>query len=247
MNGKEKRLYGVILTLGILVAAFSGYVTAIYVSAQKGNNTYSSEPHTLVVTGIGVVKAKANLAVLQLGVVTRAATATEAMQQNAEVMNGVIDALKAVGVKEEEMETSGFYLNPVYSNYCEPKIIIGYQVDNTLTIKVTDLEKTGPAIDRAVEAGANQVYGLYFTFTEEELAELQQQARTKAVEDARARATTIANGLGVQVVGVAYVNEGSVYPVFLEPRYAEAAFSGTPILPSEEQITITVQVTFIIQ
>jgi len=251
MNGREKRLFAVVLALGFLVVVLSGYITAMYVLAEKGNNPNSSEQHTLVVTGIGTVKARANLAVLQLGVLTRGATATEAVQRNAEAMNRVIEALKAVGIKEEDMETSGFSLYPVYSDYCEPKIIaptiIGYGVSNTLTIRVTDLQKAGPAIDEAVEAGANQVYGLYFTFTDEKLAELQQQARVKAVEDARARATTIAAGLGVQIVGVAFVSEGGYYPIFPVARYGEAAFSGTPVLPSEEQITVTVQVTFIIQ
>lgn len=252
MNGEEKRLYGVVLALGVLVATLSGYIAAMYVSAENGNNSQSSQQHTLVVTGVGTVKARANLARLQLGVVTFAATATEAIQQNAEAMSRVVEALKALEIKEEEMETSWFSLCPVYSSYesktIQPPMIIGYQVSNTLTMEAADLEEIGLVIDEAVEAGANQVYGLRFTFTEEKLAELQQQARTKAVEDAEARATTLANGLGVQIVGVAYVNEGSCYPVFREVGYGEAAaLSGTPILPSEEQLTVTVQVTFIIQ
>ncbi|MEA2089819.1 MAG: SIMPL domain-containing protein [Thermoproteota archaeon] len=247
MNGKERRLYGTVFVLAVLLASLGGYVLSSFAFASN-NNGGSTEQHTMVILGTGTVKAEPTSAKLRLGVVTQASTATETLQQNSEKMNQVIEALEALGLTEEELETSHFSIEPVYDYHCTPPSLIGYRVSNQITVTTTQLDLTGRIIDASVQAGANQVYGLDFTLTEQELIELKQQALIEAVEDAKDKAAIIADALGVEIVGVAYVTE-TIYNLYY-PRwdtvYAKAESFETPIIPGEKQITATVHVTFIV-
>lgn len=247
LNGKEKRLYGTVLALALVLASLGGYVISSFASASNDNSS-STEQHTMVILGTGTVKAEPTLAKLRLGVVTQAGTASEALQQNSEKMNQVIEALEALGITEEDLQTSHFKINPVYDYHCTPARLIGYRVSNQITVTTAQIDLIGQIIDTSVQAGANQVHSLDFTLTEQEVTDLKQQALIKAVEDAKDKAAIIADTLDVEIIGVAYVTETTYNPYY--PRwdtvYTTAESFETPIIPGEEQITATVHVTFII-
>lgn len=248
MDRKERRLYGTAVVLAILLASLGGYMLSSFASASN-NNDGSTERHTMVILGTGTVKAEPTLAKLRLDVVTQASTATEALQRNSEKMNQVIETLEALGVTQEELETSHFSINPVYDYHCTPASLIGYRVSNQITVTTTQSDLIGKIIDTSVQAGANHVYGLDFTLTEQELIEIKQQALIEAVEDAKDKATIIADALGVEIIGVAYVTETTYNPYYpqWDTVYAKTESFETPIIPGEEQITATVHVTFIIE
>lgn len=247
MSERETRLYGVIFLLAIALTGVGAYSIA---SAQ--NNPGSNQPtqtnklSTIVVTGVGTASMEPNLAKVELGVLTQASKASDALQRNAEKMNAVIDALEAIGMSRGDMETSYFSLYPVYSDYGEPSTIVGYRVSNRIAVSTTDLSKVGEVIDTGVEAGANQVSNVQLTFTEGSTKELGEQARQKAVEDANAKATTIANSLKIEIIGVAHVSEATISysPYWMD--YRELA-SGTPIIPGEATVTVSIEVTYIFQ
>lgn len=258
MDEKERKLYGVIFALSIALAVLTGYTIASFAHAQNPDQT--NQIHTMVVTGVGTASANPNLAKVMLGILTHATNATDAMQENADKMNQVIEALKAMNITEESMETSRFSLSPLYEYGYKPPKLVGFSVSNQLTVTITEIDKVGQIIDEAVEAGANQVNGVYFTLTDEKIGELTEHARQKAVEDANGKATSLATSLNITIVGIHYVSETVSYHPYRYPYTYYYPYIYTvniawirldpldpPVIPSEEQITVTIQVTYIIQ
>lgn len=253
MISKERGLFVAILVLAVLIAGFCGYA---FSASPSPNSTFSngnSDRNTMVVVGTGTVKASPTIAKLTLGVTTQAETATDALEQNAERMNRVISALKNMGITEDEIETSYFSLSPLYGyddKWSQPKIV-GYRVTNRLFLTTGNFDMLGRIIDEAVRAGANEVYGVYFTLKDEELASLKQQARVKAAQAASSAAATLASALDVEIVGVAQVVEQwySPYPYYrlLETYGTPAENAKTPIIPGEQEITVTIQATYLIE
>jgi hypothetical protein len=255
---KEKQLYMIIFALAIALASVSSCLFAL---THYGQHAYSqsnvptivagqeqeTQLRTIAVTGSGRAAAKPNLADLRLGVSTQASNATEALAKNAEFMNQIIETLKAMGIPEEDIETIRFGLYPRY-RYGH---LVGFEVTHMLKITTTDLDGVGQIIDKAVEAGANRVETVRFTFVKDKLDELNTLARQRAIEDAKTKAKTIADSLGVKIVGVAKAEEAYYYrphyPMVLEAR-AAVITPPTPIMPpTEVEVIITVKVVFIIE
>lgn len=213
----------------------------------------TSEPqtNTISVSGTATVHGTPNQAQVSLSVQTSANTAKAAQIENAEKMTAVIDALKAAGVAEENIETTGFSVSPVwqqpdkYGSDDETVQIIGYIVRNSIVVTITDLEAIGGLIDSAVAVGVNQVSGISFTLSEGEFTTLKNMAITKAVEDAKAKVELIAEAAGVKIVGPTSLNIGSIYePSQYKTFGAEATAIETPILPGEVDVTVTVQAVY---
>jgi len=254
MNLREMRMYVVILVVAVALASMGGYLVA---AAQQRNprtnepfgitgEEGTEQPKTLVVTGYGWASAEPDMAEISLGVLTEAATATEAVQENAEKMSEVINALKDLGITEDDMETQHFSVYPVYSQ-SDPSWVIGYRVSNVLIVDVHDLNMVGRVIDKATEAGTNQVQGVTFTLSENKSQTIKLEALQKAAEDAKIKAETIASSLDVEIVGIQYVSESTVWyqPYRVDVEYLKAP--ETPIIPGDVQGSATIQVTYIIQ
>jgi len=246
-------MYVVVLVLAIALASMGGYLVA---AAQQRNSQSNApfvigeegteQPKTLVVTGYGWASAEPDMAEVSLGVLTEAATATEAVQENAEKMSEVINALKDLGITEDDMETQQFSVYPMYSQSA-PSWVIGYRVSNMLIVDVHDLTMVGRVIDAATRAGANQVQGVTFTLSEDKSQTMKLEALKKAAEDAKIKAETIASSLDVEIVGIQYVSESTVWyqPYRVDVEYLKAP--ETPIIPGDVQGSATIQVTYIIQ
>jgi uncharacterized protein YggE len=202
---------------------------------------------TISVTGTGVVKARPDRAVLSLSVVTQADTAEEAISENADKMNSVIETVRNKGILENQTETSAYSLSPIWEYPKEggsPKIV-GYTCSNTIRVTVKNLNKVGEIIDAAVTAGANQISSLQFTISEEAMRQLGLNALSLAVEDAASKASTIATAAKVTLVGPVSISISGYSPYVRS--YAFESVSGiapTPIL-SPEEVSVTVSVSAI--
>ena len=139
-----------------------------------------------------------DVATLSTGVVTQAADANAAMRTNAQQMDKVMAAIRAAGIAERDVQTSGINLNPQYK-YVEnaPPSIVGYQASNTVNVKVRDLSKLGKVLDAFVEQGANQINGPSFEVDKPD--EAYDEARVAAIRKAQARAQTYADALVLKV------------------------------------------------
>lgn len=204
---------------------------------------------TLTVTAEGKVARAPDVADLSAGVVTQAATATAAMSDNAQRMTAVVAALRKAGVADRDIQTAGLNLNPQY-RYVDnqPPQLVGYQASNTVQVRVRDLKNMGHAIDALVASGANQVNGPNFRLDKPDAA--LDEARTKAVTAARARAALYASAAGMKVRRIVSINEAGGYapPPYPAPMVratmAMAEKADTPVAPGEVEQAVSVTVTF---
>ncbi|WP_323715610.1 SIMPL domain-containing protein [Paracoccus aminovorans] len=196
----------------------------------------------LTVTGEGESTAAPDLATISLGVSSRADTAAEAMRVNAEQQAKVIEALKAEGVEARDIQTSGLNLSPVidYQDGQAPKLT-GYAAQNMVTVRVRDIGGLGPVLDKLVASGANEISGI--AFSREDMTEALDQARGKAIADARHRAEVMAEAAGMRLGPLLSLSEaqpgGGPRPMMMAA--ADAKRADTPVEAGE--LAVTAQVT----
>lgn len=200
----------------------------------------------LDVVATGEVSRVPDIARINAGVVTLASTATAAIAQNAERMARVVAALRRAGVAERDIQTSSINLNPEY-RYQEnqPPILTGYRAGNEVTIKFRDIKETGAILDALVAQGANQINGPMLSVDKPEQA--LDEARQKALTNARARAETYAQALGKRVKRILSISEsGSMAPPHPVPvmRMEAAQDASTKIVPGEQALSTTLSVSF---
>ncbi len=165
---------------------------------------------TLSVVGEGQVSAVPDMATFSTGVVASAKTAEEALAANSKSMSDLIAAVRDAGIEQKDIATSGFSIQPQYSqptqNNREPPRVVGYEVRNTVTVKVRDLTRLGTLLDRMVQAGANQAGGLHFGVAEPRV--LEEKARIAALQDGIAQAKTLAEAAGVRLLRLRRIAPG---------------------------------------
>jgi uncharacterized protein YggE len=187
-----------------------------------------------------------DVATLSAGVVTQAADGNAAMRQNAEQMTRVLAALKAAGVADKDVQTSGINLHPQYhyQDNQAPKIT-GYQASNTVSVKLREVARLGRVLDALVASGANQINGPDFGIDQPE--PLYDQARLKALKLARERAQTYASALDLRVRRIVSINEGGGAMPSPMPRMAmmkAEAFDSTPVAAGESSVSVNLDVVF---
>lgn len=187
---------------------------------------------------------------MSLGVTVTKATATDARNAAAEAMNLVIAAVKKAGVADADIQTTNLSLQPVYDNNSNINggqgKLIGFQVNNEVSVVVRDLSKVGTIVDTAVTAGATSVDGIGFRVANQGPAET--QARAAAVADAKSKATQLASAAGVTITGVSSIDEQNdtvPSPLAFAGAPAPRADS-TPIQPGTTSITVTVTIVYVV-
>ncbi|MFZ5915639.1 MAG: SIMPL domain-containing protein [Chloroflexota bacterium] len=248
------KTYG--LLSGMLAAALVMVVLVGCTTAQAAPQAAATpeapvSDRYITVVGIGQVSLVPDIAEVNVGVEAAANTVAEAKSEVDRRMEAILTVLKEMGIAEKDIQTSH------YSIYFErdPSYIVPreetsqasegvYRVSNMLQVTIRDLGKVSQLIDAVVEAGANQMYGVSFTVSDD--AAWQSQAREKAMADAQARAEELAGLASVelgQVLSVSEVVGGS--PYYAVQR--EAAYGGAGITPGELEFSAQIQVTFAIQ
>ncbi len=209
----NKYLQGVIGLLALTLIVFVGLKAR---NASEEYNYIGKVAHdrdTITIQGEGKVTSKPDLAQIDLGVRVDGATVKEAQKQNTEKMNAIASAMTALGVKKEDLQTSQYSIQPRIDWNSGKQTVLGYTVSQTLTIKVRDLDKAGDVLARAGELGANQVGGINFTI--DDPTSLKDDARLKAIADARKKAEALSKQLGLDIVKVVTFSESAQggYPV----------------------------------
>ena len=209
-------------------------------------------PAIFVLSGEGTASAAPDMAVITSGVVTQAETARAALDANTEAMTKLIDSLKGAGIEPKDIATSGFSVQPRYvyqqrnDGTQEPPRISGYEVRNSVTVKVRDLAKLGGVLDKAVTEGSNQIDNLSFDISKKD--ELLNEARKEALADARAKAELYAEAAGVKLGRLRELSEQAGH--FPPPRpmmmrmEAKAASADVPVERGEQEVTVNVTATW---
>ena len=206
-------------------------------------------PPRISVMGEGEASVAPDMAVVTLSVLREAGTAREALNANSAAMKEVLDALKAAGIAERDIQTSRLDIQPRYSQPSrdkpqEPKIV-GYAVSNEVTVRIRKLAEAGAIIDKVVGLGVNQGGGI--SFVKEDLKATMTEARKRAVADALDKARTLAEAAGVKLGPILSIEENAAPPrpiAYAAPMRKAAADMAVPLASGENSSQTQVSVVF---
>lgn len=238
------------------IAAGSGLVivAALAAAALIGprssmSATDTALPRIVSVAGLGEVKSRPDMATISTGVATEAVSAKDALAKNNAAMAAVIAALKNAGIGEDDIQTSGFSVSPKYPPYPAAQRIVGYTVSNQVTAQVKNLKNLGGILDTLVQSGSNQINGI--TFGIDDPKKVLDEARKKAVADARAKAELYAAAAGTSLGRVVQISEQTAItppmPMMRMAVEAAAADASVPIAAGQQTVSATVSITYEIQ
>jgi len=208
---------------------------------------------TLNASGEGYVMVVPDIAIVTIGVTSRGETARAALDRNNAETARVIEAIRAAGIADKDIGTTGFGVAPVYEEHPErpaedgapqaPRIV-AYQVDNAVRVTVRAIGDSGALLDKVVTAGANRISGIAFDVAEPQAAA--DEALKAAIADARRKAELMAAAAGVRIVRVLDVSGGGGMPMFA--RAERMAFDGAapavPVMPGETRVQANANIVF---
>jgi uncharacterized protein YggE len=205
-------------------------------------------PPAISVTGEANVSVAPDQAQIDGGVTSDAKSAREASEANNAAMGKVLLALKGAGIDEKDYQTSRLSLQPQFAANYKPSEragIVSFRASNRVTVKIRDVTKVANVIDVLVGAGANEIGGINFTVTQ--ASKHLDEAREKAIADARRKAEIYAKAAGVTLgEPISISEEGAPGPVFRSKMAAPMA-AGAPVAQGEETLSVTVSVTWAIK
>ncbi len=217
---KENKLLSALLVVGI-----------IFIASEVRNDfkkyDYIGKPTTsrdlITISGEGKVTAIPDIAVVEAGVTTEKSDVRAAQKENADKMNALAAQARALRIVDKDIQTTNYQIYPQYDYANGKQRLRGYQVTQSVKIKIRDLSKIGSLLAAVGDAGANQVSGVSFTIDDPEA--LRQQAREKALDNARAKAKSLADHAGVKLGKIVSFSEGNASPTPM-PYYGRAEAMG---------------------
>ena len=228
----------------LLMLPFAGSAAAQEASEQR-------QP-IVRVSAVGEATAAPDMAIVTFSVVRSDKTAQVAVDENSSAMNAVMAALKSEGVEAADLQTTNFSIYPQYRHsepkdgVVEPPEVVGYEVTNTLTVRIRDIAKVGAILDQSVKLGINQ--GGQIVFTNDNPEEALTEARKQAVERALAKARTLTEAAGVKLGRVLQIDERTNAPMPPQPMFrmamAKEASDAVPVAAGENTYSVSVDVTY---
>lgn len=205
-------------------------------------------PGTIRVSGLGTVNTAPDTATVIVGVTIVDSDLKTAYGLANDQVAAIITAVQEAGVAVEDIRTFG--LN-IYQDSSYPPVMDGqtdaapelrYNVSNQVSVKVRDISKIADVINAAVDAGANNLFGLEFGVSD--IKTQQTEARKLALEDARAKAAELAAAAGVELGEIVSISEFSAGMPFNGNVRMDMGGSGAVIQPGQQEIQATLDVTF---
>ncbi len=254
-----KEYVQVLLTI-ILIGVIVALASYAYYTLKQSEGVYTGAA-VITVQGEGEVMAVPDIGEFSFSVLAEGKDAAEAQTKSAESMNKVLAFLKEKGVEDKDVKTENYYLNPKYTyentactpySYCPPSnpVIDGYEVSQTVIVKVRALEASGELISGVGDNGATNISSLQFTIDDE--TAIKAEAREKAIADAKTKAEKLAEDLGVRIVRMTgfWEEQGGYYPMMYDRAYTggdamNESASVSPQMPiGENTIKTTVSITY---
>ncbi len=222
-------------------------LAVVLLAAPALAQTPADFPPAISVTGEAQISVAPDVAFVDAGVATDAKTAREASEANNNAMTKVFAALKAANIDARDIQTSRLSLQPQYApNRAGPSPIVGYRASNRVTVRIHDVSKVAGVIDTLVGAGANDIGNVAFEVSQ--ASQLLDEARGKALADARRKAEIYAKAAGVTLGAPLSISEGGApQPMFRAKAMGGMAAAPTPIAQGEETLSISVGVTWAIK
>ncbi len=224
----------------VLLIAFVTLIMGLSFEVQAADSA-----RMISVSGHAEVEATPDRARVSAGVVSQAASASEAVDQNSAAMRGVFAALQAAGVAEADIKTSGFNVSPVFDQVegrGQARRIVGYRATNTVTALVRTTATVGDTLDALIKGSANTLHGVNFFVAPDEA--VQDRLRVAAVKDAQRKAAMMAEAAGARLGRVMTISEmgggGGPAPA----RFRAEALASVPVSAGTSTLSMDLAVTF---
>lgn len=244
----------------ILVGAIVALGAYAYLTLKQANQ-WNSGPTTINVLGTGEVTARPDIAQFSFSVRAEGTDAAAAQEKSGTVINTLNEYLKEQGIDEKDIKTENYTLNPKYkyeskpcmmNSYCPPgnPVIDGFEVSQTITVKVRAIDKAGTLLAGVGDKGATDISGLNFTVDDN--AKLKADARTLAIADAQAQADTLASDLKVKLVRmISYYEDTPMMPYaggygapMMDSAMGAKSFESVAVPTGENKVVSTVTLTY---
>jgi hypothetical protein len=252
---KSKQL--VIAMLAVLAVSVS--FGALYPEANAQSTTTPSLEKTLSVTGMATASVDPDLLTVNFGIEIQKPTAKQALEENSKMMKNVISALKSVGITESEISTSSLNIYPVYEYISDEFLgiqtreLVGYKVSNILSVETEKLNLAAAIIDNGVDAGVNRVDSVYYSLSPQKQMDLKDDLLEQAITNAESKAKKALFPLEHTVIGVKSISLSEFGMPYPQPVFSgdfamseSKIMASTPVFSSEQDITTSVQVVFLI-
>lgn len=240
-------LFGILL---VYLIFYIGSLTRNTVKKYNYVGMADQMERTITIIGYGKVSAKNDIALTTLGYSNTDKDVAKAQTDNTKVMDQLMIDLRKMNISDKDLQTN-YSIGPVYDNTDKGQQLKGYRVDSSVTIKIRDLTKISAILSLAGKYGANEVDSLSFTVDDTE--DLKNQARDKALVDAKLKARKLAQALGVTLGEVVSYNDyeaQSPYPMYAYSKAAgtgggpEALSAPADIAPGSRDVGMNVNVTY---
>ncbi len=261
MTEKMKNYVGWAVIISVILLALSAVAYVRTYSRMVEPGGYRS----FSVSGDGKAVAVPDIAEFNFSVISEGGADLAALQKsNTDKVNKAIAYIKSQGVADKDIKTAGYNVSPRYQNTncgyrgyaetCPPPEIVGYTVQQTVTVKARDFAKVGTMLAGAVENGANTVSQLNFTV--DDPTEVQNEARAEAIDKAKAKAESIARAGDFKLGRLISINENGMYPMPMYDKAMSAVAYGMggagavsnqvapSIQPGSEEVTVSVMLTY---
>lgn len=246
-----KKIWSVAIGLALVLAVVG--LVGCSAGGTAPSINLNSQQEGIWVSGTGEVTAVPDIATLRLGIQAQETSVAEAQSKAAGAMDRVMAALTDSGVAKKDIQTQYFNIQQVtrWDNEKGQQIVIGYQVTNMVTAKIREIDKVGTIVDAVASAGGDLTRIDSIGFSVDDPSVYYEEARQKAIADARARAEQLANLAGVKLGKPTYISESAQVPppIYAQGVYEKAAGAlvvETPISPGEMKISLNVQLTYAI-
>lgn len=256
MNSFLSTNYAKLLVSLTLIAAIFALGSYGYMNLDKSPYDYDA---TISVTGEGEVLAVPDVGQFSFSVTAVADTAVAAQEASGTAINDILAYLREQGIEDKDIKTQNYNLYPRYrweervcpfGSYCGPgeQVQDGFEVSQTVTVKVRETDKAGAIIAGVGEMGATNISSLNFTI--DDMEALRAEAREQAIADAKAKAERLADQLGVDLKRIVsfYEEQGYYQPYYSERSYmamdAAEGFGGAELPMGEESTKVSVNITY---
>jgi len=235
----------------IAIAAIIAFSPALGARQPVMADTTTTVP-TVSVTGTGKITVKPTVARISFGVFTSKGTSSAAQTENDAIMSKITAALKAAGIKEEDIQTTGYSLQPryVWDKTTGKNILQGYDMNHTMTVTVRNINDAGKTVSLIADNGANTVSGISFEVDDATLEQTKLATLSLAMASARKRADVVAKAAGKTILSVQTVNVNentyTPYPMFKAADTTVASGSApAPVEAGTLNVEMSVSVTYL--
>lgn len=229
-DSRKKQFFNVVITIGILLSLFLAVkaINAVKEYSNIGRGVYPS--NTISVSGTGEVFVIPDVASFSFSVVEEGKDVAEARNKSATKINSIIDSVKSMGVEDKDIKTTGYNAYPKYEYTrvvctefsCPPgkQTLVGYEVSQTVTLKIREIDKAGEVLTKVGDLGASNISGLDFVV--DDMDSVEAEARAKAIANAKEKAKTLSKSLNVKLSNMVSFYESDPSSIYARGMGAES-------------------------